>query len=176
MDKQIIGYAQPDLSFGFNNSFSFGQMDLSFFVDGQIGQEIVNVSNFGLLGFDGTQQLTTVRERWTPEYPSSIYPRLDQNNNGAPSFLFSDRFIEDGSFVRLQNVTLGFNFPQDVIDALSIASLNLYMSGTNLYTWTDYTGYNPDVSLSGSNTQSLGHDNAGYPIARTIRLGVKLKF
>lgn len=175
-DKVIIGNAQPDLNFGIKNSFTFGNFDLSIFIDGQLGQDIANVANFQLLAFDASQQLNTVRNAWTPENPSAIYPRLDANNIGANPFRFSDRFIEDGSFVRLQNVTLGYNFNKKVLEKLKLNQFQIFVSGTNLHIWTDYSGYNPDVSLTGSNTLSLGHDNGGYPISRIIRMGVKLRF
>jgi hypothetical protein len=84
--------------------------------------------------------------------------------------------IEDASFVRLQNVTLGYNFGKVVLDKLNLSQLNVFVSGTNLHVWTNYSGFNPDVSLTGSNTLALGHDNGGYPIARSIRMGLKLKF
>jgi TonB-linked SusC/RagA family outer membrane protein len=175
-DRGVIGRAQQDVSFGINNSFSIGNFDVSFFFDGQIGQDIVNVTNFSLLSFSSEQQLTTVRSAWTPENNSNTYPRLDQSNFGAPAFLFSDRFIEDGSFIRLQNVSLGYNLPRYLLEKLNIMDAKIYVSGSNLFTISDYTGFNPDVSLTGSNNLALGHDDAGYPVARTFRLGVNLKF
>ena len=175
-DRGIIGSAQPDFSFGINNNFSIGNIDLSFFFDGQVGQDIVNVTNFSLLSFSSEQQLSTVRSAWSPENNSNQYPRLDQSNFGAPAFLFSDRYIEKGSFVRLQNVTIGYNMPNKFIKKLQLTSAKIYVSGSNLFTLSDYTGFNPDVSLGGSNNLALGHDDAGYPVARTFRLGVNLKF
>ena len=175
-DRSVIGRAQQDVSFGINNSFTIGDFDLSFFIDGQLGQDIVNVTNFSLLSYSSEQQLTTVRSAWTPENNSSMYPRLDQSNFGAPAFLFSDRFIEDGSFVRLQNVSIGYNLPRGLLKKIKITNAKIYMSGTNLLTISDYTGFNPDVSLTGSNNLALGHDGAGYPVPRTFKLGVNLKF
>jgi len=175
-DKRVIGTAQPDVSFGINSNFTYGNFEFSFFIDGQLGQDLVNVANFQLLAFDASQQLNTVLQAWTPENNSNVYPRLDALNSGASPFVFSDRFVEDASFVRLQNVTIGYNFKKEILDKLKLSQLNIFVSGTNLHVWTNYSGFNPDVSLTGSNTLALGHDNGGYPIARSIRMGLKLQF
>jgi len=128
------------------------------------------------MDFSWGQKLESSVSRWTPENPSSEYPRVDAGNFGAPAFRFSDRFIEDGSYIRLQNVTLGYTLPKSISDKLKLDLLKIYISGSNLLTISDYSGYNPDVSLTGNNTQQMGHDSAGYPLARTYRLGVTLKF
>ncbi len=176
LDRQIIGYAQPDLMFGWNNSFSLGgNIELSFFIDGQLGQNICNVINFQMLAFDERQQLAEVRKRWSPENPSNTYPRLDGSNTGATVFKFSNRFIEDGSFIRLQNVTLSYTLPVSWIRSFKMKGVRIYLSGTNLFSFNKYSGYDPDVSLTGNNVQQMGHDNAGYPVARTLRLGINIK-
>ncbi|MEP1486815.1 MAG: TonB-dependent receptor [Algibacter sp.] len=173
-DRTTIGQAQPDITFGINNSFKIGGLDISVFIDSQLGKEMAAMQNIGLLNFSGRQALTVTNNRWTPESPSTVWPRLDTNNNA--NTLFSDRFIEDASFVRLQNVTIGYKFPKELTDKLKVSSLRVYASGTNLHIWTKYTGYSPDVSLRGSATTNLGHDNASYPAGRVIRMGVNLKF
>lgn len=173
-DRTIIGHAQPNISFGINNSFTMGNLDLSFFIDSQIGQDIANIQNIKLLNFDGNQSLAETLNRWTPENPSTIWPRLNQGyTRGVP---FSDRYIEDASFVRLQNITLGYNLPKDLVKKLKINNLRVYITASNVAIWTKYTGYTPDVSLRGSSTTNIGHDNAGYPDSRIIRMGVNLKF
>ncbi|WP_159020770.1 SusC/RagA family TonB-linked outer membrane protein [Algibacter sp. L3A6] len=172
-DRQIIGRAQPNITFGLNNNFKIGDVDVSFFIDSQLGRDVTAIQNTYLLSFDGRQGLDTRLERWTPENPSTIYPRLNADTGET---IYSDRFVEDASFVRLQNFTIGYTFPKSVVDNMNISNLRFYLSGSNLYTWTKYTGYNPDVSLNGSSTRAIGHDNGGYPLARTIRLGLKLKF
>lgn len=173
-DRKIIGQAQPDFTFGIDNSFTFGNVDFSFFIDSQQGGELANVQNIDLLNFKVDQQgLALVSDRWTPENPSTVWPRVDFNN--GVNRLFSDRFIEDASFVRLQNITIGYNLDSDLIKKLKISSLRFYISGSNIYMWTKYTGFTPDVSLMGSSTTNLGHDNAGYPATRYIRMGLNIK-
>jgi TonB-linked SusC/RagA family outer membrane protein len=172
-DRTIIGHAQPDLTFGISNSFSLGNLDLSIFIDSQIGQELANIQNTSLLTFDGSQSLAKTLNRWTPEKPSTIWPRQDQTNTrGVP---FSDRYLEDASFVRVQNITLGYNFPKDIVKKLNINRLRVYVAVSNVHIWTDYSGYTPDVSIRGSDVTRMGHDNAGYPDGRTFRMGVNLK-
>jgi len=169
-DMTIIGHAQPDLVIGFNNKFSYRNFELNINIDGQFGQDICNISNYSLMNFGSKQQLSLVRQAWTADNPSTKYPRLDENT----TWLFSDRFIEDASFVRLQNVTLTYNLPAAIIRKFKIQSAKLFVSGSHLLTITDYTGYNPDVSLHGNNAKRLGHDNAVSPVSRTFRLGINL--
>lgn len=172
-DRQVIGRAQPDLTFGINNTFQIGDIDFSFFIDSQLGKEIAAIQNMRLLEFADRQALAITTERWTPENPSTIYPRVSTENRES---IFSSRYIEDGSFVRLQNITIGYTFPKSVLEKLNFASIRLFVSGSNLYTWTNYSGYSPDVSIRGSATRAIGHDKGAYPIARTIRMGIKLRF
>lgn len=174
LDRTVIGRAQPDFIFGLNNTISFGNFELSFMIDGQYGKDVCNVTNFNLLAFNGEQQSTEVLKRWTPEHPSTVYPRLDALKNGAPAFVFSDRYVEDASFVRLQNLTFSYILPTKLVQKIKLGNVKIYASGSNLFTITNYSGYNPDVSLTGSNTQQMGHDNSGYPTSRTIRLGLNL--
>ncbi|MEM9857275.1 MAG: TonB-dependent receptor [Bacteroidota bacterium] len=176
LDKGVIGQAQPDIMLGISNRFKYKGFDLSIFVDAQLGKDITNVQNWSLLNFTGNQQLATAKEAWTPQNQSTEYPRLDQNNLGASQFVFSDRYVEDGSFVRLQNVTIGYTLPTTITDKLNLSALRLYASGSNLLVFTDYSGYNPDVNLGGNNNLSIGHDNAGYPLARLYTIGATIKF
>lgn len=172
-DKQILGNAQPDISFGINNTFKIGDFDLSVFIDSQLGQEVTNLANTRLYSFNGNQQLAEVAtSAWTTENQSTTHPRLDTQNNETT---FSDRYVEDASFIRLKSVNFGYNLPKKGLEYLRISSLRFYLMGTNLIMATKYSGFNPDVSLSGSNNLRLGHDNAGYPASTTYRIGVNIK-
>lgn len=173
-DKQVIGTAQPDITLGLNNSFKIGNVDFSFFFDGTFGQDVANLQNAKILVFANRQGLSETMNRWTPENPSTIWPRVDSENRDVS--YFSDRFVEDASYLRLRNVSIGYNLGKKALSNLDLSNLRVYILATNLYTWTNYTGYNPDVSIRGSSTGALGHDRASYPLARTITLGVKMKF
>lgn len=174
-DKTIIGCAQPDLLFGFNNTFSFHNFDLSIYIDGSYGNDICNVNSIYGLSFGQDQQFKEVLNRWTPENPTNKYPRLSANNNSS-NFMFSDRYIEDGSFIRLQNVTLGYSFPKKWISKIGLTNLRLSFSATNLLTITGYSSYSPDISMGGQNNLMMGHDNGGYPNPTSYKLGINLGF
>ncbi|WP_299668809.1 TonB-dependent receptor [uncultured Polaribacter sp.] len=174
-DRQIIGRAQPDVSLGLTNTFSFGNFDVSVYVDSQIGKDVHNHSSIALLNFVGLNNSSAVAyNRWTPENPSDVYPRISTTANLGGT-RYSDRYLEDGSFVRLQNVTLSYRFNKKLTDKLKISSLRLYASGSNLAIWTKYTGYTPDVNARRGNT-SLGHDMSNSPPRRLIRMGLNMKF
>lgn len=173
-DRQVIGRAQPDVSFGITNTFKLGKVDFSFFFDSQLGKDIVAIQNTRLLEFSDRQALSLALERWTPENPSSVFPRVSSTENRAN--VYSSRYIEDGSFLRLQNMTIGYSLPDTILSKLNVSAFRVFASATNIYTWTNYTGYSPDVSLRGSSTKAIGHDKGGYPLGRTVRVGVKLKF
>jgi TonB-dependent starch-binding outer membrane protein SusC len=160
-DKDIIGNAQPDLLFGFSNNLSWKRFDLSIFFQGVVGNEILNTNR---------QNLEDALNRWTPTNPSQELPRAKLD----PAPVFSNRFIEDGSFVRLKNISLGYTLPKSVSGKVKVSDLNLYISAQNLITWTKYTGFDPEVT-SGSNV-SPGTDAGIYPVAKTLTAGVRLSF
>lgn len=173
-DRQVIGHAQPDVTLGISNTFSFGGFSISIFMDSQIGKDVHNHASLNLLSFVGNQSRTVALDRWTPENQGNTFPRMYQFSN-ANTVRYSDRYIEDGTFVRLQNITLNYNFPKKVTEQLNISGLNLYFSASNVAIWTKYTGFSPDAS-SRRGSLSLGHDQTGYPPSRLIRMGAKLKF
>lgn len=173
-DRQIIGQAQPEVTLGINNTFTIGNFDINIYMDSQIGKDVHNHSSIALLAFTGNQSEARAWNRWTPENPSNIYPRMNLNSNSG-ALRYSDRYIEDGSFVRLQNITCNYNFPKEITDKLSVSNLRVYLSGTNLAIWTKYKGLTPDTSSRRGNT-SLGHDQTNYPPSRLIRLGVNVTF
>lgn len=175
LDKKVIGSAQPDINFGINNSFRFGNLDFSFFIDGQQGQEIANVMNWNLLTYSSGQQLELVKDAWTPSNQSTAQPKVSTDSGWGNTLPFSDRYVEDASFIRLQNITVGYRLPRHVLEKINLHDLRVFGSLSNIYTFTKYTGFNPDVNLGGRNNLTLGHDNAGYPNVRTLRFGVSIK-
>ncbi|NSL88832.1 TonB-dependent receptor [Chitinophaga sp. Mgbs1] len=168
-DRTIIGSAQPDFIFGLANNFSWKGFHLSVLLQGSYGNKILNANRQSLELFTGQQNASEVAlERWTVNNPSQQIPRAKLD----PAPVFSDRFIEDGSFLRVRNVTLGYTLPRSIIGKLS--ALNVYLSAQNLLTWTRYSGFDPEVT-SGSNI-SPGTDAGIYPVARTVSAGVRLTF
>ncbi len=171
-DKQVIGNAQADVMFGIKNDFRIGNVDLSFFFDAQLGQEIANITNVRLMTFTGSRNaLGVVKDSWSPENQNTDFPKL-----GSVVRQFTDLYVENGSFVRLQNVTVGYNFPKQLLGKIGLNSLRLNASLNNIYTFTKYSGFSPDVSTFGKENLSLGHDSSGYPNIRRLIFGVKASF
>jgi hypothetical protein len=116
-----------------------------------------------------------VLDRWTPTNTKTSIPRAvfnDPNNNGR----YSSRWIEDGSYVRLKNLTVGYTLPTTLINKARISSLRVYVSGQNLITWTDYSGYDPEVSADPFSSTSVGRDFGVYPQSRTYTVGLNASF
>lgn len=170
-DRAIIGNAQPDFIFGLSNNFSWKGFDLSVFLQGSYGNKIINSNRQTLEMFTGQQNASTVAlERWTAAHPSTTIPRAKLD----PAPIFSNRFVEDGSFLRLKSVTLGYTIPKELTNKLSLHTVSIYVTGQNLLTWTNYTGFDPEVT-SGSNV-SPGTDSGIYPISKTILAGIRVAF
>jgi len=170
-DKAIIGNAQPDFIFGLTNSWEWKGFDLTVFIQGAYGNQILNSNRQTLELFTGQQNAsTTALERWTTTNPSQTIPRAKLD----PAPVFSDRFIEDGSFLRLKDISFGYTLPRRISAKAKLSNVYFYIAGQNLLTWTDYSGFDPEIT-SGSNV-SPGTDSGIYPIAKSIRAGLRLTF
>ncbi len=172
LDRRIIGNAQPDFIFGITNNLGWRDFDLSFFFQGVVGNQILNGNKQTLELFNGQQNASTsALDRWTEENPSTTMPRAKLD----PAPVFSDRLIEDGSFLRLKSLTLGYSVPRQFIEKVRLSNLRVYVIGQNLLTWTKYTGFDPEIT-SGNNTVSQGTDSGIYPVSRTISAGLTVTF
>ena len=172
-DRTVIGNAQPDFIFGITNSFSYKNFDLNVFIQGVVGNDVLNAYRlYELESMRGVHNnLADVVDRWTPENPDAAFPKADRR--GQERFV-STRGIEDGSYVRLRNIVLGYSLPVDNISWLS--SARFYVSGQNLVTITDYTGYDPEVNSFGTQPINQGIDYGAYPRAKTYTVGVNIGF
>ncbi len=170
-DRTIIGNAQPDFIFGVTNSLAYKGFDLNFLLQGTVGNDLLNINRQNLEMFTGQQNASSdALARWTVENPSQDYPRAKLD----PAPIFSDQFVENGSFVRLKSLQFGYNFSKNWLRAANIANLYLYVTGQNLLTWTSYRGFDPEVT-SGSNVQ-IGTDAGIYPASKSLALGLSLTF
>lgn len=171
-DRTIIGDPNPDYIFGLNNTFRYKGFDLSVFIQGNMGNDVFYNRRMVLESVTfGTNQWSAVENHWTPENPSQEYVRASQSGR----LLQSSNFIEDGSFVRLKNIQLGYNFDVSTVNWLS--QLRLYTSLTNLVTWTDYSGYDPELNSTGvNNVTNFGIDRDPYPRAKSYLLGLQVSF
>lgn len=176
-DKTFIGNPHPDLTFGFTNNFKYKNFDCSIFLQGSYGNDVMNLTkragttNASL--YDN--QLVDALDYYSDTNTASNNPRpiADTANN---NLLISDRFVEDGSYIRIQNVTLGYSLPSDVISKYSITRLRLYGTAQNLLTFTDYSGYDPEIGSFNQNVLLSGIDNGRYPVARTFTIGLNVEF
>ncbi|QRR01335.1 SusC/RagA family TonB-linked outer membrane protein [Dyadobacter sandarakinus] len=174
-DRTIIGSAQPDFTWGLNNTVTFKGIALSLFFQGSQGNQMVNQNLGDLANVNGKQNVLAEAGlgRWTPENRSNKYARALTTANDN---VFSSRFIEDASYVRLKNITLGYNLPAVALKKIGLANLRLYVSATNLWTLTNYSGYDPEGNAYGGTTNIVGVDFGGYPQARTYTVGLNFGF
>ena len=172
-DRTVIGTAEADFTFSLSNNLRYKNWDLSFFINGSVGNDIANINKERLSLFTGKQNsIADAVNRWTTENPSTSISRAKFTD---PASVFSSEFIEDGSFVRLKNVTLGYTLPKKIAKSLTLSRLRLYASVTNLLTITGYSGYDPEVT-SADNALTAGTDFGAYPSARTWNFGVNVGF
>ncbi len=173
-DKEIIGNPNPDYIFGWNNSFTYKRLSLSAFIQGSIGNDIMNIDRIfiqgGITGNAGNHTQEYFEKRWTPENPHN-----DMNFPAGRSGEPDSSLIEDGSYVRLKNVSLSYNFNPEIFNN-HIDSFRLYVTGTNLYTITDYTGVDPEVNVFGGSNINRGVDFSAYPKSKQILLGLNIGF
>jgi TonB-linked SusC/RagA family outer membrane protein len=168
-DREILGDANPDFFGGLTNTFSFKGVELNVFFQYTCGNEIFNYNAVELETPTGGQNAyRELLNRWTPRNPGTVYPKASTNRN----VLISDRFIEDGSYLKLKTVSLSYGFPR--LRMKHIQGLRIYITGQNLFTLTAYRGYDPEVSYRGASTLESGEDFGGYPQSRTFMLGIKL--
>ena len=168
-DREILGDANPKFFGGLTNTFAYKGFELNVFLQYSYGNKILNYNAMELENPTGGQNAyADMVNRWTPENPSNIYPKATTNR----ALLVSDRFIEDGSYLKLKTLSLSYSFPK--INLKHIQGLRLYVTGQNLLTWTKYRGYDPEVSYRGASTLEAGEDFGGYPQSRTFMFGIKL--
>lgn len=179
-DRTVTGSYFPDFTWGITNSFKYKGVDLSFLVQGVQGNEILNLTSRHLKNGEANfNSYAIFNERWrSPSEPGNgAIPRADResgshgNNNRPSSFQ-----VEDGSFVRLRNVTLGYTLPTSKFLGGSIDRLRVYITGTNLFTETDYLGYNPEVSNNSTSSLTPGEDYGAYPLTTSLTIGLNLNF
>ncbi len=175
-DRTNIGSPIPDFIYGINLGCSYKGFDVSMFFQGSEGNEIFNAMKTHLYKFDETNKHKDMLNSWTPGNTNTDMPRLsgsDQNNTNRTS----DRFVEDGSYIRLKNLTVGYNLPKSLTNRVGLSSFRVYFSGQNLWTKTKYSGADPEVGQrSSTNYLSNGVDIGNYPLAKVYSVGVKVGF
>lgn len=168
-DRTDVGNPLPDVTMGLNISLNYKNFDFSAYTFASVGNDIVR-------NYERNQRLTNrsvyFLNRWTGEGTTTTSPRV---TTGATSNnLFSDFFVEDGSYIRIQNVQLGYTFSEKFVNSIGIDNIRIYASVNNLYTFTEYKGYDP--SASSGDPIGGGIDQGFYPVPRTYLLGLNVKF
>ncbi|TDW48967.1 TonB-linked SusC/RagA family outer membrane protein [Flavobacterium sp. 270] len=170
-DRTSIGNAQPDFTFGFSNNFTFRGFELAVLINGSVGNKILNGNLQALELYNGQQNASTsALDAWTPTNPSTSTPRAKLD----PAPVFSNRFVEDGSFVRLKNIALAYNLPKRWSEKLNLTNIKFRVIAENLVTITKYSGYDPEVT--NGTTISPGTDTGIYPASKTISGSLNITF
>ena len=166
-DRTYIGNPNPKFIYAMNNSFAYKGFDLSIFLQGVYGNKIFNANNIYQEGMSTAQNQTErTLGRWEGEGTGNFMPRAiygDPNQNSR----VSTRYIEDGSYLRIKNVTIGYTLPMQLVQRIKFSSVRIYASCLNLATFTRYSGFDPEVGVNGV-------DYSVYPVTRTISVGVNL--
>lgn len=173
-DRTFLGDPTPAWIFSMNNSFNFYNFDLQVYLQGVAGNKIYNGTRASLEGMSTvTNHSVKVLDRWTGEGTSNSIPRAvyaDPNNNNRAS----DRFLENGSYLRLKNITLGYTLPEKMLSKIFLSNARFFISAQNILTLTRYSGFDPEVS--GVESKAAGVDRGSYPMTRTVSFGLDLRF
>lgn len=176
-DRTVIGDPNPDFNLGWNSTIGFRGFELSSLLTGSFGADVLNLNLVRIEG--GSPNTNVVRDRWldrwTPENPDARYPRLG-HTSGIIGANYVDTMLEDGSYLRLSNVTLSYVLPSRWVNQRGFRETRVYVTGANLATWSRYSGYNPEVSSMGVGNINRGVDVGAYPLARTLTVGVNIGY
>jgi TonB-linked SusC/RagA family outer membrane protein len=177
-DRVILGTPEPDFSYGWTNEIGWGPFNVYTFVQGTYGNKIYDAT-LDMLGGAAGRNFYEVAwtDRWTEENQGGTWPRLHlpqgQGWTAPGGGTHDDWYLEDGSYLRLKNLTLGYDIPAGVAGRIGgMKSARIFLSADNLFTWTHYRGPNPDVNTQGQDNIDRGFDLGAYPLARTYRLGI----
>lgn len=177
-DLTIIGDPNADFAFGVNNTFSYKGFDLNVFFQGVSGGDILSYTLLELNTLTGANNATTqVLNRWSPANPNTNIPAA-----GLDARRISDRWVFDGSYIRLKNLALGYTLNEEITNKLKLSKLRMFVSGQNLLTFTEYPGLDPEVSYargtgsSGDSNINVGLDYGSFPNVRTFTFGLNVAF
>lgn len=175
-DRTIIGNVNPDYTFGLTNNFSYKNFDLSIFINGVQGNDIVNMNKVFNGNIGGSKNISDamLAGAWAQGKDNADATEPKAIRQFWRTMLFSRRFIEDGSFVRIKNITLGYTLPKTFIKGIS--SIRMSAGVNNLYTFTKYTGFDPEINSYGDNPALFGVDLGGYPNSRTFNFTLRCGF
>ncbi len=183
-DDQIsLGSPQPKFFGGINFDGGYKAFDFNLYFYGVYGNKILNyvqssLQSFQNRSFVGVENVSQdyYANHWTPSHPSNTYSRATYNDDAVESNVPSSAWIENGSFLKLKNVTIGYTLPVDLLKRLTITKVRVYFSTQNLFTITKYTGLDPEIGLQNGNATQNGVDSGTYPSSRFYTMGINLTF
>ncbi|MXV51815.1 SusC/RagA family TonB-linked outer membrane protein [Pedobacter sp. HMF7647] len=182
-DQVSIGSPQPKFYGGLNLDGSFKAWDINLYFYGVYGNKILNYQESNLESFQGRGSVSIenvskdyYNGAWTPTNPSTTYTRVLYNDDNNQNAVPSDHWIENGSFLKLKNVTVGYTFPASLTKKIAMSRVRVYVSSQNLFTITNYTGLDPEIGLQGGNATQNGVDNGTYPSSRFYTMGLNVTF
>ena len=175
LDRTIIGCAQPKLFGGFNNTFSYKNFDLNVNTIFTIGNDVYNGTRVTMENMQGsTNMFASTMNYWTPDNQNAPLPRPLRSK---AVMRVSNQYVENGSYLRFQNITLGYNVPAEFLNFTKyVSGLRVYASLQNFFTITSYSGDNPEVSKYGQDNLGAGYDAFSYPFAKSVLFGLNVKF
>jgi TonB-linked SusC/RagA family outer membrane protein len=174
-DITFIGSPLPKFTYGLTNTFNYKGFDLSVFLQGSYGAKIFNFLRWQLEKMDNAfyNQLRSVQDRYTAQNPNGKLPRF--TNTNVNNVYMSDRYVEDGSYLRIQNITLGYRIPASWMSRAKLSNARLYVSVQNLRTFTKYSGYDPEIGAFNNNIRLMNVDAGHYPNPRTFTIGANIE-
>lgn len=185
-DRTLIGNPHPDYTYGINLDFTYKNLSLNIFANGNQGNDIYNYVRYfaDFNTFQGNRSKRALYDAWQPTNrtappsewtaanPNATAPIMDANDQ--VSSRPSSYFIEDGSYFRIKNIQLTFNFPKPIMESIGLSGAQIYLQGQNLITFTDYSGLNPEIQVGTENDHTLGFDGGYMPVSRTFILGLNV--
>jgi len=182
-DRTFIGDPNPDFTYGINLGFNYKNFDLTAFLYGSQGNDIYNFNTWWIdfwPSFQGQKSTALLNESWTPENPGAKTPKASNISNFSTNTQSCSYYIEDGSFLRLKNLQLGYTIPESVLGKANVKSLRVYVQAVNLLTVTKYSGLDPEIQGSDGNGNasdvSHGVDYGNYPLVKQFLFGLNVSF
>jgi TonB-dependent starch-binding outer membrane protein SusC len=177
-DNVSMGNPHPDFTYGFTNNFKYKSVELNIFLQGSQGNDILNLTRRAgtTNAFLYQNQLSEAGDFWTVDNVDAKYPRPILDAKSHINNAISDRYVEDGSYLRIQNVTLAYSLPSDILNKTKLSKIRVYTAIQNLYTFTKYSGYDPEVGSLNQDALLTGIDNGRYPSPMTFTLGLNVEF
>ena len=176
-DRTIIGDPTPKFTLGLTNTLTFRDFELTGLLQGSFGGDILNVNR---IRTESSPRVNVARERvrdaWTPTNRNAKFPAVGENPNQVGPNDFTSNLLEDGSYIRLQTITLSWKVPERYVSYARGLGARLYVTGTNVFTITDYSGYNPDVSGQSVGNTNRGIDIGAYPVSRGVTFGLNFNY